>query len=163
MMETTLNELPIDTLKQFKEKIHKAGEQNKGFFPILLPLIREYFDINTDETFSVNGTKFKIKTKDETEELCMTNNKKADIKKYKDEIISLVTGDTTNFKYIEFNPQKGDKYWTFNIPNDLTPVEKVWGENPYADGISKMLNIIYKKENEISRVNTENIKKLLLS
>ena len=163
MMETTLNELPIDTLKQFKEKIHKAGEQNEGFFPLLLPFIREYFDINTDETFSINGTKFKIKTKDETEELYMTNNKKADIKKYKDEIISLVTGDTTNFKYIEFNPQKGDKYWTFNIPNDLTPVEKVWGENPYADGISKMLNIIYKKENEISRVNTENIKKLLLS
>lgn len=163
----TINNKPTpvkDTLKEFKEKIREAGETNKELLPLLLPFIREYFDINLDETFSINETKFKIRSKssESAEELYMTNNRKTDINKYKAEIFSLVTGNTENFKYSEFNPQKGDTYWTFNIPNDLTPIKKIWGENPYADGISKMLNIIYKKEAEIRHVNTDNIKKQLL-
>lgn len=163
VMKPEQKQQTIDTLKEYKNKIRKAGEENKELFPFLLPLIREYFDLELDETFSLRDVKFKIKVKNNVEELYADNNKKADLQKNKNEIADLAIGNMTEFQRTEFNPKNGDNYWTFNVPVSLDPVKKVWGENPYADGISKMLNIVYKKESEIKRANIEDIKKQLLS
>lgn len=145
-----------------KEQSRKASDEGKPLLPILLPLIRTYFDIDLNETFFIKETAYKIKAKTTLEELYTDNNRKADCSKHLENIGILASGDLKNFHYGTFEPQNGDEYWTFNVPEEFIPVKRTWGHNPVADKISKMFNIIYKKEKEIRHADPEIIKTQIL-
>lgn len=144
------------------DQIRSAAENEKPLLPILLPLIRAYFDIDLNETFLINETAYKIKAKAGVEDLYTDNNRKAEISKNIEAVAELASGTLKSFRFAPFEPQNGDEYWTFNVPEEFVPVKRIWGQNPVADKISKMFNIIYKKEKEIRRIEPETIKKQIL-
>lgn len=144
------------------EQIRSAAENERPLLPILLPLIRAYFDIDLNETFLINETAYKIKAKAGIEDLYTDNNRKAEISKHIEAVAELASGTLKSFRFAPFEPQNGDEYWTFNVPEEFVPVKRIWGSNPVADKISKMFNIIYKKEKEIRRIEPETVKKQIL-
>mgnify|MGYP001339217840 CR=1 FL=1 len=146
-----------------KPTIQENQIQINNLMGAILPLIRNYYHLDLGETFKINGVEMRITKEADTEKLINAYGDTISPIKNSKEIALLVSGNTSNFEYSKFEPAAGDTYWTFNLPINLEPITRIYGENQIADSISKNYNIIYRNEYQIKRTDIEKIKAKFVS
>ncbi len=146
-----------------KPTVQENQIQINDLMGAILPLIRNYYHLDLDETFKINSVEMRITKEADTEKLINTYGDTISPIKNSKEIALLVSGNTSNFEYSKFEPAAGDTYWTFNLPINLEPITRIYGENQIADSISKNYNIIYRNEYQIKKADIEKIKAKFVS
>ena len=143
--------------KVAENKKEEPDKESSDLISKLIPLIRKHYDIEIEESFKFKGKSLKISKENDTEKIVDDTGLEFDFEKNKDIFYAIFSGDEKSFERGEFIPKEGQEYWTFNIPENLNIIKRIYGQNQIADLISTKFKIVYKSQKEIQRIDTDEI------